>query len=265
MNSLCYVLLITLLLTTFTKCKHVVRVHVNIPAKCTNAKDLVASINQEHKEKRRLLHSLCTSPSEAEIIQVQEECPEQRPCPCPCVPACSSKGLLLHSKVMVTSKLCDVVRTVYCTRTFLRHSTHTQTHNAVQWITEQRDAYRTSHTTVLLPVTVESVKTRFVTKPCTYTVTRTRSAVLTSTREFLCIENRPVTNTTVVIETSVVPSLGDCVTTEIETMYCWVMSNKQWVMLSWSRCGCFEFLNKRNFQLKRRGEGRSKEKREELR
>lgn len=172
----------------------------------------------------------CKQPTKP-VFPPDKQHPSEKTCPvsvtsietsgcdgCKCLAKCIPNVVMVHSKVIVKAPLCDHTKTIYTTKTFLIHTTHTRTQQAVQWITGHQDHYCTSHTTTIIPVTVESVKTKFVTRPCTSTVLKVKSAMVTSTREFVCIENRPVTNTTVVIETSMIPT-PDCTTTEIETVY----------------------------------------------
>jgi hypothetical protein len=171
--------------------KHVIKVQVQVPPAC-----------------------VCTAapPAPAEVILTTVK-PGDSPCKCPC----ERKSITLHKKVYITScALTETFKTVRQTVTVHGVSTRIVTKHAAEVATVTKDRWSTSHRTSIIPVTVESIKSVMKTIPCTCTVTSTRPIVYTSTREFLCYENKPATNTTYIMETALVPCET---TTEIETIY----------------------------------------------
>lgn len=140
-----------------------------------------------------------------------------KPGECPCKCPCERKSITLHKKVYITScALTETFKTLCQTVTVHAVATQIVTKHAVEVATVTQDRWSTSHRTSIIPVTVESIKSIMKTVPCTCTATSTRAIVYTSTREFMCYENKPATNTTFILETALVPCET---TTEIETIY----------------------------------------------
>ena len=128
------------------------------------------------------------------------------------------KGVIIRNKVLVTGCLLPPIKTVFQTISYIAKTTYTVTKDIPETSTHHKCQQLTSRTTIYVPTTKTVTQNVATTSKCKTTLTHTVSTAVTSTREFICYEEIKTTDTTVIIETSMVTP-NTCTETQYETIY----------------------------------------------